>query len=159
VSGKAGKAMTITIQLSDEAQKKLEQMAAARGFTDVAAYIQDLVENKVHDAAFRESLLEFPDNKDLPLEFAHLADQWRKERGATSMAKRMAEHPAYRKIVAMGEKAVPLILAELERQPDHWFFALHEITGANPVPEKSRGNLPQMAQAWLDWGRKQGYRW
>ncbi len=77
---------------------------------------------------------------ELDVIFAHLAEQWRKERGATSMAKRMAEHPAYRKIVALGEKAVPLILAELERQPDHWFVALHEITGAREKPGQIKGN-------------------
>jgi hypothetical protein len=33
---------------------------------------------------------------DLRQEFAHLAQQWRSERGATSLARRMAEHPAYR---------------------------------------------------------------
>ena len=96
---------------------------------------------------------------DLAQEFRRLADQWRRERGATSLAKRMAEHPAYRQITAMGEKAVPLILAELERQPDHWFFALHEITGASPVPVQSQGKLQEMAEAWIDWGRRQGYRW
>ncbi len=43
-------------------------------------------------------------------QFAGLADQWRRERGASSLAKRMAVHPAYRSIVAMGQTAVPLIL-------------------------------------------------
>ncbi len=52
-------------------------------------------------------------------EFASLADQWRRQRGATSLARRMVDHPGYRSIVAMGEEAVPLILAELERQSDH----------------------------------------
>lgn len=33
----------------------------------------------------------------------------------------------------MGEAAVPLILRDLEHQPDHWFWALREITQANPV--------------------------
>jgi hypothetical protein len=100
-----------------------------------------------------------PTTKDLAAEFARLADQWRQERGATSLAKRMAEHPAYRKIIAMGSPVVPLILAELERQPDHWFIALHELTGASPAPEQSRGKLPEMAEGWIMWGRQRGYRW
>jgi hypothetical protein len=92
-------------------------------------------------------------------EFQRLADQWRAERGFTSRAAHMAEHPAYRRIVTMGVTAVPFLLAELERQPDHWFIALHEITGANPVPEPHHGKLPEMAAAWIRWGREHGYSW
>jgi hypothetical protein len=143
--------MTITIHLSDETRKRLEQMAAAGGFADISALVQTIVEKNIEKV---------PDGGGtLAQEFAQLADQWRKERGATSMAKHMAEHPAYRKIVAMGDKAVPLILAELERQPDHWFIALHEITSASPVPEESRGKIKEMADAWIQWGRQHGYRW
>ena len=71
----------------------------------------------------------------------------------------MAQHPAYRSIVEMGAAAVPLILRELERHPDHWFMALHEITSEDPVPEESRGDVKAMAEAWLTWGREKGYRW
>jgi hypothetical protein len=137
--------MTIELHLSDEIEKKLQRLAAAQGYADPAAYVHDLVKNTVERAA----------GVDIGQEFAELAARWRRERGATSLARRMAEHPAYRRIVAMGEQAVPLILAELEREPDHWFFALHEITGASPVPAHSRGKLQEMAKAWIDWGRKQ----
>jgi hypothetical protein len=54
---------------------------------------------------------------------------------------------------------VPLLLRELEREPDHWFRALYALTGANPVPEGSQGNVREMALAWLHWGRQQGYQW
>jgi hypothetical protein len=95
----------------------------------------------------------------LEKQFADLAAKWRKETRFSSKAGRMAEHPAYREIVAMGKSAVALILADLEKNGGHWFIALHQITGANPVPEKSRGKVKEMAAAWLEWGRKQGYRW
>lgn len=90
-------------------------------------------------------------------EFDRLAAEWRAGRGPHSSARRLAMHPAYRKIIAMGHAAVPLILAELAKKPDHWFIALHEITGADPVPESSRGRLPEMADAWVRWGREHGY--
>ena len=62
----------------------------------------------------------------------------------------------------MGEKAVPFILVELQRElaigePDDWFVALWAITGENPVPLESRGNLKEMAKAWLEWGYRVGY--
>lgn len=68
-------------------------------------------------------------------------------------------HPTYQRIIGMGPRVVPLLLAELERKSGHWFWALHAITGANPVPEDSEGNLRAMAEAWLEWGRQRGYRW
>jgi hypothetical protein len=37
-------------------------------------------------------------------------------------------------------------------------LALHAITGANPVPPASRGNLQEMADAWLAWGLEKGYK-
>jgi len=58
----------------------------------------------------------------------------------------------------MGKAALPLLLAELRHEPDDWFWALHAITGANPVPAESRGNLQVMAEAWLQWGLDQGYK-
>ena len=36
-------------------------------------------------------------------------------------------HPAYQKIISIGKPAIPLILREFERQPDHWFMALSAI--------------------------------
>ena len=96
---------------------------------------------------------------DLAKRFAKLAATWKEETRFSSKAGRMAEHPAYREIVAMGERAVPLILADLEKESDHWFVALHRITGASPVPQESAGKVNEMAAAWIAWGRAQGYRW
>jgi hypothetical protein len=60
-------------------------------------------------------------------------------------------------LIALGEPAVPLLLAELEREPDWWFAALKAITRADPVAPEDRGTLSAMARAWLDWGRLHGY--
>lgn len=68
---------------------------------------------------------------------------------------------AYQRIIGMGDRAVPLILAELEREagdPDHWGWALHAITGDDPIPEEAAGDTVQIARAWLDWGRAR-YAW
>jgi uncharacterized protein (DUF433 family) len=90
-------------------------------------------------------------------QFHRLVREWKAGRGPTSSVTRMAAHPAYRQIIGMGEVAVPLLLDELERQPDHWFLALHELTGADPVPKESRGKLREMAAAWLRWGDENGF--
>jgi len=58
----------------------------------------------------------------------------------------------------MGDDATPLILAELDRHADHWFWALHSISGADPVPEECQGDIFDLANAWIEWdyGRENG---
>ena len=65
---------------------------------------------------------------------------------------------AYQKIIGMGTPVVGLILQDLKRQPDHWFWALRSITGENPVEPSNRGRVGEMATAWLEWGRQNGYQ-
>lgn len=96
---------------------------------------------------------------DIETRFLELAQQWRRETGMMSLVTKMSMHPAYQRIIGMGQPVVPLILRELEQEPDHWFWALQAITGANPVQPEQRGRLPQMAAAWIQWGREHGYRW
>jgi hypothetical protein len=62
----------------------------------------------------------------------------------------------------MGGKAIPLILQQLENNPDdpdHWFWALHALTGVDPVPAEDRGDMRGMARAWLEWAYLAGYEW
>jgi hypothetical protein len=89
--------------------------------------------------------------------FKKLADQWKAETRALSSTKIIAMHPAYQKIMVMGKRALPFILNDLRRDENHWFWALSYIADENPVPPESRGKVHEMAGAWLDWGRKNGY--
>ncbi len=93
----------------------------------------------------------------LEQQFHLLADQWRRETGMLSSISRKAMHPTYQRIIGMGDKAVTPILRQLQKQLDHWFWALNAITGENPVPQESAGDLRQMADAWILWGKKKGY--
>ena len=92
-------------------------------------------------------------------QFQHCVATWKRERGPYSSSERLTDHPAYQSIIELGPGVVPLLLAELERQPDHWFRALHTLTSADPVPDEARGRIRDMSNAWLQWGREQGYRW
>jgi hypothetical protein len=51
---------------------------------------------------------------------------------------------------------VPLILEELKREPHHWFWALEVIADENPVQENARGDIRLIADAWIEWGRREG---
>jgi len=89
--------------------------------------------------------------------FARLSETWKKETEYLSKIKKKISHPAYQEIILMGEDAIPLILGDLKKDPADWFFALAQITGENPIPDSSAGNVKEMAEAWLQWGRNKGY--
>ena len=69
----------------------------------------------------------------------------------------MVKHPAYQKIVSMGQVVVPFLLEDLRQNPIYWLPALRQITQQNPVQPEQRGKIKQMAEAWLNWGKQEGY--
>jgi hypothetical protein len=88
--------------------------------------------------------------------FNMLKRQWQKETLLFSSLTKIVMHPAYQRIIGIGPPAVPLILRELEQKPNHWFWALKVITGADPVEPSQRGRMKEMTRAWLRWGKEQG---
>ena len=91
--------------------------------------------------------------------FEELAEKWRRECSHLSSVREMVLHPAYQQIIGMGKEAIPFLLRELERQPNHWFWALWAITQENPVAPEHQGRVPEMARDWLEWGRRRGIEW
>jgi hypothetical protein len=92
----------------------------------------------------------------LEKEFRGLLKRWRKDTQFKSSIIESVMHPDYQRIVDMGSSVVPLLLKELESDPDQWFWALCAITGANPVAPEDAGSVPKMNEAWLKWGKRQG---
>lgn len=88
--------------------------------------------------------------------FRELVQTWKEDVGPLSSTTEMAMHPAYQQIIGLGRDAVPHLLRELQREPDHWFWALKAITGVDPVEPRQRGQIREMAEAWLRWAREQG---
>jgi hypothetical protein len=96
--------------------------------------------------------------QDVARRFQGLATQWTSTTRYRSNTQAPRNHPVYQELVGLGEPVVPLILAELEREPNvSWFTVLAAITGENPVPPALAGRVDAMARAWLDWGRQRGY--
>ena len=89
--------------------------------------------------------------------FTELADKWEYETVFLSRIDLAIKHPAHQKIVGMGEPAVPLILERMRKKGGHWFYALRDLTGANPIQPAERGNVRAMQEAWLKWGEANGY--
>ena len=90
-------------------------------------------------------------------EFRRLVAKWREETAGYALANRVLAHPAYRQIIKMGEAVLPLILEDLRDGGGHWYRALREITGENPVPAEHRARRPQMRAAWVEWGKARGH--
>jgi len=87
-------------------------------------------------------------------EFRSLADQWHRETDFHSSISVKINHPAYQKIIALGEEALPLILGDLASRPSFLYLALPTLTKQNPVPQGA--NPKACAKAWLAWGKERG---
>lgn len=96
-------------------------------------------------------------DRDTTDQFARLAAEWKGQSRYLSNSAQMAMLKPYQRIIGMGTAAVPLILRELLREPDQWFWALESITGENPVSAKSAGVVSEMSRAWIEWGKARGY--
>ncbi len=90
--------------------------------------------------------------------FRRLEAVWESETCVLSNPNLIVNHWAFQEIIRMGEAVIPLMLRDLEKEPQLWVWALPEITGENPVPLSDGGNIRKMGEAWLHWGREKGYR-
>jgi hypothetical protein len=96
-------------------------------------------------------------SESLRLRFERLRDQWLEESAVHSLLDYVCTLKSYQEIIGMGRDVVPLLLEELERRPDRWFWALQSITGVDPVPAASRGRMKEMTAVWLEWGRRNNF--
>lgn len=93
----------------------------------------------------------------LRAEFSALAAEWKEKTRYLSNTTQMAMMPSYQRIIGLGPAVVPLILEELQKERRQWFWALRYIAGVNPVPPEDAGNVKAMAEAWIQWGRNEGF--
>ena len=133
----------INLEIPDELLQQLTQ-----GGRTPAEILQEQLLNLAGDFG-RSSLSQ---------QFEQLAAQWRQETGHLSLMNDIVLNRSYQQIIGMGKPAIVLILQDLKKQPDHWFWALRSITGENPIQPDDRGRLSQMTEAWLEWGRQHGYQ-
>jgi hypothetical protein len=90
--------------------------------------------------------------------FQRLAAEWKEQSRYLSNSAQMAMLRPYQRIIGMGSPVVALILEELRREPDQWFWALEAITVANPGPPEDRGDVRRTADAWIRRGEREGVR-
>jgi len=87
--------------------------------------------------------------------FSALRDQWKRDTLVESSMTAIVLHPAYQRIIGMGDRALPFLFAELKREPAQWFWALEAITGEDVASD----DLPfaERVTRWLEWGRQHGF--
>lgn len=90
-------------------------------------------------------------------EFDTLAQEWHAETAHLSAPRQITLNPAYLRIIAMGDIAVPFILKDLDLHGGEWYAALRAITGASPVTPAMSQSSAAVRNAWLQWGRDHGY--
>ena len=87
--------------------------------------------------------------------FRRLLAIWRAETFYQSSVSEKMNHPAFKQIIAMRERAVPWIISELKIRPDFLFMALHLITKHDPTPEAAKGDPRKIVEAWLQWAERE----
>ena len=83
--------------------------------------------------------------------FDQLVAEWNEDIKYLSSSDALIDHPAYQQIIGMGRPVLPLIFRNLEETGGHWFWALREITGEDPVKPEEWGNIAAMTARWLAW--------
>jgi hypothetical protein len=129
-----------------------EWYSAAAGSANLVGYT--LLHEDI-DSSIEVAFLSLPECDPEKDTFKKLAAQWKEETWFVSSIKKRIADSAYLKIIGLGRRAIPWILEELEREPDYWYAALEAIARPNPVPNAE--NMTQLKEAWLAWGRLNGY--
>ena len=89
-------------------------------------------------------------------QFRLLVEKWHRNTATSSSIDQYISEENFLRIVGLGEAAIPLILAELQKTSSLLFAALAQITGENPVNREHRGDIVTMTKDWLDWGARKG---
>ena len=102
-----------------------------------------------------ELFLRDPDR--VEAEFVNLSRQIESDTKGSSSVQTGMLHPSYRRIIALGRQAVPCLLHNLHSNPKLWLEALHDIVGDRSDPVTRDMTVAEAVEAWLSWGRQQGF--
>ncbi|HET7462236.1 MAG TPA: hypothetical protein VFJ82_13350 [Longimicrobium sp.] len=127
-----------------------EALLDPAGLSEAASFVDRSIRNAV--SHWNETITS--ERAGLYGQFRHFTQWWKHDTEYQSSPTRIAMHPAYQRIIGMGREALPFILKDLEATRAPWFWALHAITGEDPVPEEDRGHIDRMTRAWVRWGMR-----
>ncbi len=136
------------------------QAAITRNATVQTGHRIELITPELPEGTEVQITVTVPDaapSPELQARFDALVSQWKDDTRPLSSITAMIRHPAYQEIIGMGQAVVPLLLRELQREPDFWFSALHVLTGENPMLPEHQGKVSEIAADWVQWGKERGY--
>ena len=108
----------------------------------------------VYSPTYRGTVSGTPVTKTL---FWALSSLWRRETRGVSSPSEIVGHKAYRAIIDYGDEMLHYIFDDLASHGGAWYFALHEMTKANPVPKEHYGREQLMRADWLRWAKENNY--
>lgn len=92
----------------------------------------------------------------LLVEFEKLVETWENAIKYQSLESQQIRHPAFLRIVAIGNKFLPQIFERFSRRPFlAWFRALEAITGEDPAATAE--SVEEAIENWKEWGRINNY--
>jgi len=92
------------------------------------------------------------DRRKLKSVFDKLAYDWQSSTAGLSSTTERMEHWAYGEIIKLGSDVIPFIIERLKQPHSRlWFDVLAEITHEDPISESAYGDVPAMAEAWIQW--------
>jgi hypothetical protein len=87
--------------------------------------------------------------------FREAAAEWRNATWFKSSVATRVSHPAYLRIIGLGQQAIPWILQELRQQPDYWFPALEALARDKFSPRAT--SMKELCEAWIKWGEQRDH--
>lgn len=89
-------------------------------------------------------------------EFVDLLNTWVNAIKYQSLESQQIKHPAFLRIIAIGNNVLPYIFEEFSKRPFiAWFKALQAITGQDAGSEAK--SFKDAVELWLEWGRENNY--
>lgn len=125
---------------------KIESAAQGKGYS---VWQQKLLE------ARKNVIVKEPHS--LAAQFRELATKWKEDIKLTSSLTEIVLNTSYQRIIGLGPAVIPLVLQDLQDNGGHWFWALEALSGENPVNDENAGRVKKMTQAWLEWGKENGF--
>jgi hypothetical protein len=92
--------------------------------------------------------------RELRKEFVYYCSIWKSETIYLSSILEITNNSSYRAIIGMGSDVIPLILNDLKSNDNHWFSALKQLTGENPIKDEHKGIFSLMKNDWFQWANE-----
>ena len=89
-------------------------------------------------------------------EFDDLIKEWVSAIKYKSLESQQINHPAFLRLIAIGDKVKPFIFEEFSKRPFvAWLKALPAIVGQDVASEAN--SFPEAIKLWLDWAKENDY--